>query len=99
MHLDCIARLHRYGLTGLGVIDAYYRRRIAPLMARPLRLYEMEPGDSGDQAQRCRISESFLSEAEVRGRFDEIPGRANFVPSPITGQPHMRPSPLAVAFV
>lgn len=31
----CIACLRRYGLMGLGVIDAYYRRRVTPLMARP----------------------------------------------------------------
>jgi hypothetical protein len=36
--------LEQHGLKGTGVIGAYHVRRVAPLMARVLSLYDMAPG-------------------------------------------------------
>jgi hypothetical protein len=43
-HLTTITLLKQHGLHGTGVIRAYHARRVAPLMARALPLYEMTPG-------------------------------------------------------
>lgn len=37
-HLACFTRLLEFGLTGVGIAEAYHRCRVAPLMAWPLRL-------------------------------------------------------------
>jgi len=41
--LDAIVFLQDHGLHGVGVIRAYHAKRVAPLMARILPLYEMTP--------------------------------------------------------
>ena len=42
--LDAIVFLKNHGLHGANVIGAYHVRRVVPLMARALPLYEMTPG-------------------------------------------------------
>jgi hypothetical protein len=42
-HLKAIRLLKDRGLHGTGVIRAYHTRRVVPLMARALSLYEMTP--------------------------------------------------------
>jgi hypothetical protein len=47
-HLKAIAILKECGLCGVSVIGAYHVRRLAPLMARALSMYQMMPGSSPD---------------------------------------------------
>lgn len=68
-------------------------------MARPLRVFEMQQGDTSGQLQKCRLSESYPSESEIRARLDEIHGKANSVTLPLWNQSLMRLSPLVVSFV
>lgn len=62
-------------------------------------MYVMQPGDTRDQSRRCRLTESHPSEPEIKARFDEILGKANSMPFPLTNQPLMHPSPLTVTSV
>jgi hypothetical protein len=42
-HLVAITLLKQHDLRGTSIIEAYHARRLAPLMARTLPLYEMTP--------------------------------------------------------
>ena len=42
--LEAIQRLKTRGLTDGGVVDTYHARRVAPIMARTVPLYQMVPG-------------------------------------------------------
>lgn len=63
---SALHRLVANGLTGAGVIGAYHKRRVAPLMARALRLDQMTPG--ADLAGTVLASE-VPRDSEVRQRL------------------------------
>lgn len=71
-HLRCIARLKERNFTGMGVIDGYYQRRTAPLMARPLRLCEMAAEADNADLQRCLLTTAFSSDMQIRACLGEI---------------------------
>nr|CAB3495285.1 unnamed protein product [Digitaria exilis] len=68
-HLDCLAKLRSCGLTGIGIAEAFHRRRVAPLMARPLCLFEMLPTTSEAELCASLVSRVVPSEDEVRARL------------------------------
>nr|CAB3495565.1 unnamed protein product [Digitaria exilis] len=94
-HLDCLAKLRSCGLTGIGIAEAFHRRRVAPLMARPLRLFEMLPTTSEAELLASLVSRVVPSEDEVRARLallvDSQRAASMVVPTP--GQPPMLPGP------
>jgi hypothetical protein len=57
-HLKCYTSLH-----GVGVIGAYHVRRLAPLMARKLRMWEMMP-DSAPEGM-VMVSAEVITPGEV----------------------------------
>lgn len=68
-------------------------------MARPLRMFEMQPGDSSDRTRGCLITVVYPSDAEVKARFDEIIRKTDRMVIPTPNQPFMLPHPMAVGFV
>lgn len=90
-----------HGLTGVGIIEAYYRRRVAPLMSRPVRLFGMAPTVSEALLRPSLVSRAFPSEEEIRSRLEELLGkeRADALEIPTPGQPSMLPDPGAVDLV
>jgi hypothetical protein len=63
--LDALRRLRDGGLTAVGVVTAFHRRQVLPLMARWLRLDQM-----AEEAplEGCRMSDASLSTTEVSRR-------------------------------
>lgn len=62
-------------------------------------MYKMQPRDTSVQSLRSHLTETHPSEPKIKAWCDEILGRANFVPLPLSTQPRMCPSLLAVVFV
>jgi hypothetical protein len=60
--LDALRRLQDGGLTTARVVATFHRRRVLPLMARWLRMDEME---EGAPLEGCRMSDASLSTTEV----------------------------------
>lgn len=87
IHLLCISRLKDEGLTRVGVLEAYYRRRVATLMSCPLLMTQMRDRDDVEQARHCRISEAFPSNDEVRARLLEVVDTTALEVVPTPGQP------------
>jgi hypothetical protein len=63
--LDALRRLQDGGLTTARVVATFHRRRVLPLMARWLRMDEME---EGAPLEGCRMSDASLSTTEVTRR-------------------------------
>jgi hypothetical protein len=63
--LDALRRLRDGGLTAARVVAAFHRRRVLPLMARWLRLDEME---EGAPLEGCRIFDASLLTTKVTRR-------------------------------
>ena len=90
-------------MKGLGIIGAYHARRVAPLMARALPLYQMVPGVS---FEGMALADEALPPSEVAQRIkeaiepmkDSIGAILDFVYLE-SGHPPMRPEPGFVEFV
>jgi hypothetical protein len=63
--LDALKRLRDRGLTVAGVITAFHRWRVLPLMASQLRLDQME---EGAPLEGCQMSNTSLTAVEVTRR-------------------------------
>lgn len=88
-----------HGLTRVGIIDAYYWRRVAPLVARSLPIFWMSGYPDLGLVQRCLLTPSYPRPEEIRARFTEILNRREPRVVPVQGQPFMLPNPIAVGFV
>jgi hypothetical protein len=66
--LGAIALLKDNGLCGIGVVGTYHVRRVAPLMACALPLYEMKPGASLDGTV---LAQEMPRHSEVEQRISE----------------------------
>ena len=83
------------GMKGLGIIGAYHARRVAPLMARALSLYQMVPRASFEGTV---LVDEALPPSEVVQRIkeameptkDSVGAVLDFV-YPVPGHPPMRP--------
>ena len=101
--LAAIQTLKQRGVKGSGVIDAYHVRRVAPLMARALPLYQMVPEASFEGTV---LVDEALPYSEVAQRIkeameptkDSAGAVLDFV-YPVPGHPPMRPEPGFVDFV
>jgi len=63
-----LQQLREAGLNGFGVVSAYHKRRIAPLMVRALPLYHM---NEGADLSGTMMSSEGIDEAEVLRRLRE----------------------------
>ena len=101
--LAALRTLKDRGMKGSGIIGAYHARRVAPLMAHALPLYQMVPEASfegtvfvdealpySEVAQR--VKEAMEPTKDSRGAI------LDFV-YPVPGHPPMRPEPGFVDFV
>jgi hypothetical protein len=101
--LKAIAILKEHGIHGVGVIGAYHVKRLAPLMAHALSMYQMTPQSSPDGT--VMLAEDALSVGEVELRLKEameVPAASSgeIVPIyPIPGHLPMRPNTGFVEFV
>jgi hypothetical protein len=66
--LDAMKKLRLEGLSAALVLSAVHRRRVLPLMSRPLRMDEMGPGVSSRDLEACRMSNVALADDEVAAR-------------------------------
>ena len=90
-------------MKGSGIIGAYHVRRVAPLMARALPLYQMVPEASFEGTM---LANDALPPSEVAHRIkeameptkDSVGAVLDFV-YPVPGHPLMRPKPRFVDFV
>ncbi|KAF8664320.1 hypothetical protein HU200_054870 [Digitaria exilis] len=98
LHLECLAKLRSCSLTGIGIAEAFHRRRVAPLMARRLRHFEMHPTTTKAELRPNLVSRVFPSEDEIRARLAELvdSSRAASMSIPTPGQPPMLPRPGAM---
>jgi hypothetical protein len=102
-HLKAIAILKERGLHGAGVIGAYHVRRLIPLTARALSIYQMMPRSSPDGM--VILARDALSVGEVEQclkEVTEVPSSplGEIVPIyPVLGHPPMRPNAGFVEFV
>ena len=91
------------GVKGTGIIGAYHARRVAPLMARTLPLYQMVPEASFegtvlvDEALPYSDVAQLIKEA-MEPTKDSAGAILDFV-YPVLGHPPMRPEPGFVEFV
>lgn len=90
-HRSCIARAMAAVLFGAGIMQAYFRRGVSPLMPRPLRLFKMSTYLPEADLQACRIAvgADMVPEIEFRNRFREI--LATQPAFPVVGSPQMAP--------
>jgi hypothetical protein len=63
--LDALNRLRDDGLTVAGVVATFHQRWVLPLMARRLRLDQME---EGAPLEGCQMSDTSLTAVEVTRR-------------------------------
>ena len=85
------------GLSAALVLSAVHRRRVLPLMSRPLRMDEIGPGVSSRDLEACRMSNVALADDEVAARVRAaIAG--DFKPEHVNGFP-MRPDEGSVDLV
>jgi hypothetical protein len=102
-HLKAIAILRERGLHGAGVIRAYHVRRLMPLMACALSMYQMTPGSSPDGT--VMLAGEALSVGEVEQHLKEAmevpssPSRALVLVYPVLRHPPMRSDAGFVEFV
>jgi hypothetical protein len=67
-HLAVVKILREDGVKGSGVIGAYHARRVAPLMARALPMYQMVPVAS---LEGTVLTEGPLANSEIAQRLEE----------------------------
>ncbi|KAG2561170.1 hypothetical protein PVAP13_8KG111620 [Panicum virgatum] len=84
--LDAIRTLTARGLTGSGVVAAYHKQRVAPIMARSLMLCEMVEGAEPTETVML-LGE--LSDSEIRSWLRDVFESAPAYPDP--QQPAMLP--------
>ena len=90
-------------MKGSGIIGAYHARRVAPLMARALPLYQMVPEASFegtvlvDEALPYSEAAQRIKEA-MEPTKDSVGAILDFV-NPVPGHPPMRPEPGFIDFV
>jgi hypothetical protein len=102
-HLKAIAILRERGLCKASVIGAYHVRRLAPLMACTLSMYQMMPGSPPDGT--VMLTGEVLSVDEVEQRLKEAtevpssPSRELVPAYLVPGHPPMRPDAGFVEFV
>jgi hypothetical protein len=90
---ECIRILRQEGVDAAAVVAAFHRRRLLPLMDRPLYMWEMR---SSADLHGTRMSSGTLSgEALMRRIRDALGTNAPEVPPAIP----MRPSPGYIALV
>ena len=101
--LAAIQTLKNRGMKGSGIIGAYHARRVAPLMARVLPLYQMVPEASFEGTS---LADEVLPPSEVAQRIKEamepLKDTAGVVLEfvfPVPGHPLMRPEPGFLDFV
>ena len=102
-HLAALQILKERGVKGSRIIGAYHMRRVAPLMARALPLYQMVPEASFEGTV---LVDEALPYSEVAQRIkeameptkDSIGTILDFV-YPVPGHPPMRPEPGFIDFV
>jgi hypothetical protein len=100
-HLQCLARLKdAHGLTGVSVMDAYFRLGVAPFMERRLRIFEMSADRSAEELQAVLAAPGMPhpSDEEVMARFVELVHRSERPALPVP-RPFMRPHPGAPSLV
>ena len=66
--LDAMKRLRLEGLSAALVLSAVHRRRVLPLMSRPLRMDKMGPGVSSRDLEACRMSNVAMADDEIAAR-------------------------------
>jgi hypothetical protein len=66
--LAALRRLREEEVTAGVVISAFHRRRVLPLMERPLRLDQMGPDAPPELLARCRMSAGELTPEEITAR-------------------------------
>ena len=91
------------GVKGVGIIGDYHARRVVPLMARSLPLYQMMPGMSFEGTV---LVDEALPYSEVSQRVKEATeptkdsaGDVLDIVYPVPGHPPMRPEPGFFEFV
>ena len=101
--LAALQTLKQRGVKGSGIIGAYHARRVAPLMARALPLYQMVPKASFEGTV---LVDKALPYSEVVQRVKEAMeptkdsrGAILDFAYPVPGHPPMRPEPGFVDFV
>jgi hypothetical protein len=93
-HLKAIAIFKEHGLHGVSVIGVYHVRRLAPLMARALSMYQMMPQSPPNGM--VMLAGDALSIGEVEQRLKEatevpVSLSGEIVPRyPVLGHPLMR---------
>ena len=87
--LAAIKLLKSRGLTGAGVVGAYHKRRVAPIMVRALALDVMRPDVPTDAVARTVLAASEIRDAEITLRLREAFDKPYPV-FPIPGHPAMR---------
>ena len=92
-----IATLRERRVTGVGIYGAFHKRRVAPVMARPISLWEMTAEKMNEPAVRTAtvLAEGSPSDFEVTQRIVEAL-EGDFNGFPIDGHPPMRPNEGAV---
>jgi hypothetical protein len=102
-HLKAIAILKERGIHGVSIIGVYHVKRLAPLMACALSMYQMVPQSSPDGM--VMLAEDALSVGEVELRLKEamevlVASSGEIIPIyPIPGHLPMRPNTGFVEFV
>jgi hypothetical protein len=102
-HLKAIAILKERGLCGVDVIGEYHVRRLAPLMAHALSMYQMTPQSSPDKTMM--LAGDALNVGEVEQCLKEatevpVSPSGEIIPIyPVPGHPPMRPDMGFVEFV
>jgi hypothetical protein len=85
--LDALQELRGHGLTAAGVVAAFHRRRVLPLMARRLQLDEMTPETN---IEGSRMSSEILSADTILKRVrDTVEGVTDLG---FLSRPPMRPT-------
>jgi len=101
--LVALRTLKERGVKGSGIIGAYHARRVAPLMARTLPLYQMVPEASFEGTE---LANEVLPPSKVAQRIkeameptkDSVGAVLDFV-YPVPGHPPMQLEPGFVDFV
>ena len=94
--LVALRALKQRGMKGSGIIGAYHVRRVAPLMARALPMYQMvlEASFKGTV-----LVDKALPYSEVAQRMKDSDGAILDFVYPVPGHPPMQPEPGFVDFV
>jgi len=66
--LDAMKKLRLEGLSAALVLSVVHRRRVLPLMSRPLRMDEMGPGILSRDLKACQMSNVALADDEIAAR-------------------------------